>query len=63
MIFNRVKLERAVIFIKFIANVHCLKSVCIRSYTPISPYSVWMPENADQNNLEYGQSLFFYRKI
>ena len=63
MIFNRVKLERAVIFIKFIANVHCLKVSVFGVILLISPYSVRMPENADQNNLEYGQSLFFYRKI
>ena len=47
---------------------HCMKSVRIRSYfgphfpvfglnRGISPYSVRMKENADQNNSEYGHFL------
>ena len=39
-----------------------VKSVCIRSYSgphsdSISPYSVPMRENADQNNPKYGHFL------
>ena len=42
---------------------HCVKSVRIRSYSGphfllrISPYSVQIRENADQNNSEYGHFL------
>ena len=32
--------------------IHCIKSVCIRSYSV--PYSVRMRENTDQTNSEYG---------
>ena len=34
---------------------NCPKSVRIRSYS--GPYSVWMQENTDQNNSEYGHFL------
>ena len=33
-------------------QIHCVKSVRIRSYS--GPYSVKMRENTDQNNSEYG---------
>ena len=35
----------------FIWLLHCIKSVCI------SLYSVWMQQNADQNNSKYGRFL------
>ena len=35
--------------------MHCVKSVRIRSYS--GPQSVWMRENIDQNNSEYGYFL------
>ena len=35
-----------------ISDLHCVKSVCIWSYS--GPYSVQKWENADQNNSEYG---------
>ena len=49
-------------------NAHFVKSVCIRSYSGlhfpafgeilcISPYSIRMLENADQNNSEYKRFL------
>ena len=45
---------------KFMHDMYCVKSVHIRSYSGlhfsalrISPYSVQMKENADQNNSEY----------
>ena len=59
-------------FWNFGTTPHCLKSVRNRScsgpdfpalglnterYFRISPYSVRMGENADQNNLEYGHFL------
>ena len=34
---------------------NCAKSVRIRSYS--GPYSVWMQENTDQTNSEYGNVL------
>ena len=34
---------------------NCIKSVHIQSYS--SPYSVWMRENAEQNNYEYEHFL------
>ena len=40
----------------FMKAINCDKHVCI------SPYSVWMRENTDQNNSEYGHflhSVFF----
>ena len=55
-----------------IGNLDCVKNVRIRSYSGphfpafalnkgvilrISPNSVQMPENADQNNSEYGHIL------
>ena len=54
-----------------LANHHCVKSARIRSYSVlyfsvyglntekylISPYSVRMLENTDQNNSEYGHFL------
>ena len=45
---------------KFMHDMYCVKSAHIRSYSVphfpalrISPYSVQMEENADQNNSEY----------
>ena len=38
-----------------LCNVHCVKSVRIRSYS--GPYSVRMRENTDQNNSKYGHFL------
>ena len=39
-------------------DIHWVKSVPVRSYSSvirsICPYAVQMPENADQNNSEYG---------
>ena len=34
---------------------HCVKSVHSSSYS--GPYSVWMWENTEQNNTEYGHFL------
>ena len=54
---------------QIIINCHCLKSVRIGSYScmyfpafilRISPYSVCMRENTDQNNPEYGH---FWRSV
>ena len=50
---------------------HCVKSVRIRSYSSpyflrISPYSVRMRDNTDENNSEYGhfsRSEYFYQKL
>ena len=47
-------------FVIDIANAwHCVKSVRNRSYSgpSISPYSIRMRENTDQNNSEYGHFL------
>ena len=45
-------------WIYYILYIHCVKSVLIRSeygeIIRISMYSVWIRENADQNNSEYG---------
>ena len=56
-------------------KLHCVKSVCIRSYSGthfpafgyedklrIFPYSVRMRENVDQNNYEYGHFLRSVKK-
>ena len=49
-----------------VIEFHCVKSVRIRGYSglysvrkirSISPYSVWMLGNTDQNNSEYGHFL------
>ena len=43
-----------------IRGKHCVKSVRIRSYSGqlrVSPYSVRMRENVDQNNSDYGHFL------
>ena len=60
---------------KFVETLHCVKSVRIRSCSgsvfsrirtefgeirSISPYSVWMWENTDQNNSDYG---YFSRSV
>ena len=37
--------------------MHCVKSVLIGVILSISPYSVQMRENTDQNNSEYGHFL------
>ena len=43
----------SIIVLRLILN--CEKSVFIRSFP--GPYSVWMRENTDQKNSEYGQFL------
>ena len=41
-----------ILFLNFLSNTPCVKSVLIRSYSGL--YSVQMRENTDQNNSEYG---------